>query len=271
MLDYSQPAGLDRRGQPGRVIELGPLLRRLDWTLMLAVAALVAYGLWILDGVTANDVDGDPNYYVVRQATYAAIGAGAFLGALFVDPSHYRRGRSWLYALMVGTLLLVLVAGVEVRGSTRWLEVGGFRFQPSEFGKLLLILFLAAFLADRGKRVTESRTTLAAIGLALVPALLVFVEPDVGSALVYGAVLGAALLIAGTRWLQLALLVAGVTALAVFVLWGGPSLGIEILKPYQVERLTAFYNPSKHPGGATWNVNQSQIAVGAGGLTGRGP
>ena len=271
MLEYSQPNRLGRRGEPGRVIELGPLLRRLDWTLLLAVGALVAYGLWILDGVTANDVEGDPNYYVARQATYAAIGAAGFVAAVFVDPDHYRRARAWLYALMVATLLLVLVAGVEVRGSTRWLELGGFRFQPSEFGKLLLVLFLAAFLAERGKRVAETRTTLAAVGLAAVPALLVFVEPDVGSALVYGAALGGALLVAGTRWLQLACLAAAVSALAVFVLWGWPSLGVEILKPYQVERLTAFYNPSQDPGGATWNVNQSQIAVGAGGVTGRGP
>ena len=271
MLEYSQPNRLGRRGEPGRVIELGPLLRRLDWTLLVAVGALVAYGLWILDGVTANDVEGDPNYYVARQATYAAIGAAGFVAAVFVDPDRYRRARVWLYALMVAMLLLVLVAGVQVRGSTRWLELGGFRFQPSEFGKLLLVLFLAAFLAERGKRVAETRTTLAAVGLAAVPALLVFVEPDVGSALVYGAALGAALLVAGTRWLQLACLAAAVSALAVFVLWGGPSLGVEILKPYQVERLTAFYNPSRDPGGATWNVNQSQIAVGAGGVTGRGP
>ncbi|MBD0348640.1 MAG: rod shape-determining protein RodA [Thermoleophilia bacterium] len=271
MLDYSQPARLDRRGRPGPVLELGPLLRRVDWTLMIAVGALVAYGLWILDGVTANDVSGDPNYYVARQATYAAVGTAGFLVALFVDPDHYRRGRTVTYGLMVATLLVVLVAGVEVRGSTRWLELGGFRFQPSEFGKLLLVVFLAGFLADRGKRAGESRTTLAAVGFALVPAVLVFVQPDVGSALVYGAALGAVLFLAGARWLQLAWLAAGVAAVAVFVLWGGPAMGVELLKPYQVERLTAFYNPSQDPGGATYNVNQSQIAVGAGGVTGRGP
>jgi rod shape determining protein RodA len=253
-----------------RPIELSHVLRRLDWMMLAAVAALVGYGLWVVDGITRDDVPGDPTYYVMRQAVYAGVGAVALAITVFVDPDVYRRRRGLLFAGMIGTLLLVLAAGVEVRGSQRWIDVGSFRFQPSEFGKVLLVLCLAAYLADRGKRVTESRTTIAAVGIAALPVALVFLQPDVGSALVYLAALGAVLFVAGTRWFDLAWLLAVAAVVAVTVLWAAPTVGIDILKPYQVQRLTAFTNPSSDPGDATYNVNQSQIAIGSGGPTGRG-
>jgi rod shape determining protein RodA len=172
---------------------------------------------------------------------------------------------------MIGSLLVVLGGGVSVRGSQRWIDVGSFRFQPSEFGKLLLVLCVAGFLADRGKRIAETRTTVVAVGIAAVPTALVFLQPDVGSALVYLAVLASVLFIAGTRWLDLAWLLAAAALVSVVVLWGAPAAGYDILKPYQVQRLTSFTNPSSDPGGATYNVTQSQIAVGSGQTTGRGP
>jgi rod shape determining protein RodA len=162
------------------------------------------------------------------------------------------------------------VAGPQTRGSTRWLELGSFRFQPSEFGKLLLVLALAGFLADRSKRLAEPRTTAAAVGLALVPMTLVFLQPDIGTALVYGAALVAVLFVAGTRWLHLATLAATAMVGLVLILWALPAAGINVLKPYQQARLTGFTNPDRDPSGETYNVNQSITAVGAGGLDGRG-
>ena len=103
-------------------------------------------------------------------------------------------------------MLLVLLGGTVSRHSKRWLDIGPFRFQPSEFGKLLFVLFLAGFLADRARRMGESRTVLEAIGLAALPILLVFVQPDVGTAMVYMAALAAVLFIAGVRWPHLAAL-----------------------------------------------------------------
>jgi rod shape determining protein RodA len=251
-------------------LEIGHILRRLDWTMLAAVAVLVGYGLWVLGGITRDDVPGDPTYYVMRQAVYAALGTIGLGIAVFLDPEVYRRRRGLLFAAMIAMLLVVLAAGVEVRGSQRWIDVGSFRFQPSEFGKLLLVLCLAAYLADRGKRVTESRTTVVAVGIAAVPVALVFLQPDVGSALVYLAALGAVLFVAGTRWLDLTWLLAVAAVVAVTVLWAAPAAGVDILKPYQVKRLTAFTNPSSDPADATYNVNQSQIAIGSGGPTGRG-
>jgi rod shape determining protein RodA len=237
------------------------LARRLDWTLLLAVAGLVVYGLWAIGGITADDQ---------RQGVYAAAGAVGLLICLFIDPDVYRRHRLLLYALLLGLLLLVIATAPVVRGSQRWLDIGSFRFQPSEFGKLLLILALAGFVADRGKRIVEPRTVLAVVGLAAVPLLLVFEQPDIGSSLVYAAALGGVLFIGGTRWLHLGVLAAVAAAIALFVLWIGPSFGVDILEDYQRERLYAFHNPSDDPGGASWNVNQSILAVGSGELDGRG-
>ncbi len=201
---------------------------------------------------------------------YAAVGVVGMAAAILINPDVYRRRRMFVFGLMIGSLLVVLGGGVSVRGSQRWIDVGSFRFQPSEFGKLLLVLCLAGFLADRGKRIAETRTTIAAVGIAAVPTALVFLQPDVGSALVYLAVLGAVLFIAGTRWLDLTWLLAAAALIAIVVLWAAPASGYDILKPYQVQRLTSFTNPSSDPGGATYNVTQSQIAAGSGRVTGRG-
>jgi rod shape determining protein RodA len=269
MADYAAP--IPRRGRHPRAdtARAVTFLRRLDWMLLGAVGGLLAFGLWALDGITRGDVPGDPDYFVVRQAAFALIGLAGMAAVLFVDPSHYRRYRKVLFAVTILMLLVVAAIGTDVRGSTRWIDLGFFRFQPSEFGKLLTALFLAGFLASR-KRVTDARTTLATVGLAAIPAALVFFQPDIGTSLVYGAIVAAALFFGGTRWRDLAVLGAVVSALAVFVLWAAPSLGVEILAPYQRERLGAFLDPSENPQGAAWNINQSITTVGAGGLTGRG-
>ncbi|HEX7255520.1 MAG TPA: rod shape-determining protein RodA [Gaiellaceae bacterium] len=271
MADYAASAPPRPRRHPrADTARAVSFVRRLDWVMLAAVAALVGFGLWAIDGITRQDVAGDPDYYVTRQAMFALMGTVGLVGALFVDPSVYRRYRKAVYGLLLGMLLIVMVVGTEVRGSTRWIDLGFFQFQPSEFGKLLLALFLAGLLAERGKRVTESRTTLVAIGAAALPTLFVFFQPDIGTALVYGAILVAALFFAGTRWRDLAVMATVGAVLAAFVLWAGPAMGVEILEPYQRDRLTAFTDPSKNPRGAAYNINQSITAVGSGGLDGRG-
>ena len=245
------------------------LVRRLDFVLLAAVAGLVAYGLWVLAAVSRNDVAGDPDYYIVRQGVNVAVGALAVACVAFLNPEAYRPLRRPLYAVMLALLAVVFVADA-IRGTQRWIEVGFFRFQPSEFGKILVILVLAGFLADRSRRLGEWRTTAAAVGLAAVPTFLVFIEPDVGTAFVYCGILAAALFVAGTRWSHLvALAFAGLAAI-VSTLWILPSAGVSVLRDYQVERLTGFLNPDLDPSGATYNITQSITAVGSGGLDGRG-
>src|SRR5205085_1476471 len=170
----------------------------------------------------------------------------------------------------LGLMVLVLLAAPFTRGSKRWIDVGFFRFQPSEFGKLLFVLALAGFLADRARRISTPRTTLQTVGLAAVPIFLVFLQPDLGTALVYGAALAAILFVAGTRWTQIALLAGGALVFAVLVLWGLPSVGQPVLKHYQQDRLLHWTNPDSDPGGATYNAHQSILAIGAGGVHGRG-
>jgi rod shape determining protein RodA len=261
VLDHAADARIHARARRRGAERVQSFARRLDWMLLLAVAGLVVYGLWAIGGVTAADE---------RQGAYVAVGTVGLIACLFVDPDLYRRHQRVLYALLIALLLLVIATAPVVRGSQRWLDIGSFRFQPSEFGKLLLVLALAGFVADRGKRIVEARTVLMVVGLAAIPVLLVFEEPDIGSSLVYGAALAGVLFIAGTRWLHLGALVAAAATMVTFVLWLGPSLGVDLLDDYQRERLTAFTDPSDDPGGAAWNVNQSILAVGAGGLDGRG-
>ena len=269
MADYVTRGSL-ARPRPFEDSRVAAYVRRLDWLLMGAVAALVAYGLWVIAGVTRDDIIGDERYFVMRQGFAVALGCVALVVTTVLDPALYRRHKRVVFGVMVFLLLVVVVLGTEVRGSQRWLDIGFYRFQPSEFSKLLLVLFLAAFLADRGKRVSETGTVAAAVGFAAIPTVLVFLQPDIGTALVYGAGLAAVLFFAGARWIHLAVLAAVGAGAVTFVLWLGPAAGIQVLKPYQTARLTAFANPENDPGGAGYNVDQSITAVGAGGLGGRG-
>ena len=243
------------------------VVRRLDLLLLAAVLATVAYGLWAIDGITKLDPGGSA---ASRQGLYAAVGLVVMAIAIFVDPQVYRRFAGVIYVALLAVMTLVLATGAVTRGSRRWIDLGFFRFQPSEFGKVLIALFLAGYLSDRSKQVGRLSVPLRAILLAAGPVFLVFVQPDIGTALVYGAVLTAALFVSGVRWAHLAAIgtVALVAVLA--VLWFLPAAGINVLKPYQAQRLTGVFHPSSDPRGATYNVTQSITTVGAGGLRGRG-
>jgi rod shape determining protein RodA len=270
MIDY---AGTNRgRSAAARAdrVEVGALAARLDWVLLLAVAGAVAYGLWAIGGITRHDIAGNPDYYVLRQGLSAAVGMVGLAIVVLIDPRVYHRYKRGIYLGTLALMLLVFLGGEVARGSKRWIDLGFFRFQPSEFAKLLVVLAIAGYLADQGKRISSPRVVLTAIGLAAIPVFLVFLQPDLGTALVYGAALAAVLFVAGTRWLHLAVL--GIVSLlgVLLVLWWLPSSGVDALKPYQQQRFTAFLHPNSEPQGVTYNVNQSETAVGAGGLRGRG-
>jgi rod shape determining protein RodA len=268
MVDYaSRAAGRARRRE---ATDVASIVRRLDWVLIGSVAALVAYGLWAIADITRHDVTANAHYYVTRQAVYAAIGVLCLVAAVLVDPEVYRTRWRVIFGGTCFLIAIVLLTG-PIRGSKRWLDLGFFRFQPSEFGKVLFVLALAGFLAERSRRLNDPRTTLTAVGLALVPIFLVFLQPDFGSALVYCAALGAVLLVAGTPWTHLGALAAAAAAVAVLLLGVLPAAGMPVLKQYQVDRLTGFLNPASDPGGTTYNITQSKNAIGAGQVRGRGP
>jgi rod shape determining protein RodA len=269
MVDYVSNSRAAARARRREAAEVASLVRRLDWILISSVAALVGYGLWAIAGITQHDVAGDQSYYLTRQSVYVVIGVLGLLVATLIDPDLYRTRWRVIFGGTSFLIAIVLLAG-PIRGSKRWLDLGFFRFQPSEFGKVLFVLALAGFLAERSRRLNEVRTTLTAVGLASIPIFLVFLQPDFGSALVYCAAVGAVLLVAGTPWTHIAALAAGAVTLAVLVLGALPAAGVPILKDYQQKRLTSFLNPSQDPGGTTYNITQSKNAIGAGRLRGRG-
>ncbi len=142
----------------------------------------------------------------------------------------------------------------QVRGARRWIPLPFLQVQPSEFGKVLLIVSLSAFMVNRSRRLHEWRTTARIMLLALVPALIVIPQPDLGTGMVYVAVAFTILFVAGTSWKQLTALVAMFAASVAIVLAGAPALGVHVLKPYQVQRLTGFLNPSHDPQNQTYNI-----------------
>jgi rod shape determining protein RodA len=190
--------------------------------------------------------------------------------AAFTPLRLYRHHWRFLYGATIVLMVLVFPLADEIRGSKRWIDIGPFQFQPSEFGKLFFILAIAGFLVERHRQIWRLRTVFGAVGIGAAPVVLVFFQPDLGTALVYAAALAAVLFVAGVRWLHLALLLVLSGVIVSSVLWTLPSVGIQVLAPYQTARLTGFANPDSDPSGSTYNVTQSITAIGSGGLDGRG-
>ncbi len=241
-----------------------------DPLLMVAALGLVACSLVTLHGATRTSIPGKPLYYVERQGIYVVVGIlVAFLISRF-DYSRLREYKFGLYALLIGSNLLVLGMASATRGSRRWITLPFFQVQPSEFGKVLLITALAGFVVDRSRRIHEWNTTARIMLLALGPAALVIVQPDLGTGMVFVAVAFALLFVAGTSWKQLTALVAMFAASIALVLAAAPAVGVHVLKPYQVQRLTGFLSPSHDVRNQTYQITQSIVAIGSGQKTGRG-
>lgn len=271
MVEYASNGRLAARARRREAADVASFVRRLDWILIGSIGALVGYGLWAIAGITRHDIAGDEGYYLTRQAIFVVIGLAGLLAAVLVDPDFYRTRWRAIFGGTVFMIAIVFLAGAgSIRGSKRWLDLGFFRFQPSEFGKVLFILALAGFLAERSRRLHEVRTTATALGLASIPIFLVFLQPDVGTALVYCAALAAVLFVAGTPWSHLGVIAASAIGVTVLVLGALPAAGLPVLKDYQQKRLTSFLNSDDDPGGATYNITQSKNAIGAGQLRGRG-
>ena len=269
MVDYVSNSRAAARARRREAADVASFVRRLDWVLIGTVGAIVAYGLWAISGITKHDVAGQPDYYLNRQIVFICVGMVGLLLALLIDPELYRTRWRWIFGSTTFVIAIVFLTG-PIRGSKRWLDLGFFRFQPSEFGKVLFVLALAGFLAERARRLNEPRTTLATLGLASIPVFLVFLQPDFGTALVYCAAVAAVLFVAGTPWTHVGVLAGGAVALAVLVLGVLPGAGLPVLKDYQQKRLTGFLHPDIDPGGTTYNLTQSKNAIGAGQWDGRG-
>ena len=239
------------------------------------ILTMAVFGLAVCSAITIKDatrfdVTGQPLYFFNRQVTYLVLGTALMAGLSRIDYSRLREFKYGLYTLLILSILAVLGLGHAARGSQRAINLSFFSFQASELGKVLLIVALAAFVVDRTKRLRERDTTARVMLLALVPAMLVIAQPDLGSGMVYVVVALAVLFVAGTSWKHFAaLFTLGVVALTL-VLVAAPAAGVHVLKPYQVDRLTAFLHPSDNPKKQGYQQNQSKIAIGSGQRTGRG-
>ena len=267
----SQPSATPFGTGVQRFSEPRARLLRLDLLVLLATLGLIAFSLVTLDTATSSDVPGSPHYFVLRQGLYAVVGIALMLVLASIDYSRFRELRIGLYASMIGLIVLVLGVAGATRGSRRWIELSFFRFQPSELGKVLLILALSAFIIDRVRRLGERETTSRIMLLALLPTLLVMAQPDLGTSIVYVTIALALLFVAGTRWTHFAALGAMAAAAAVLVLVIAPAAGVPLMKDYQRDRLTAFLEKDNaDPSSQGYQLNQAETAIGSGRKTGRG-
>lgn len=247
-----------------------------DPLLLLAAVGLVVCSLETLKGATSHAIPGHPDYYVQRQALFGGVGLLIALVLSRIDYSRLREFKYALYGIMVA-LNLVVYAMPPIQNARRWIPLPFLQFQSSEFGKVLLIVALAGFAVDRTRRIHEWRTTVRVMLLAILAALLVIPQPDLGTGMVYVAVGFSILFFAGTSFRQITALVAMFLAAIAIVLAGAPAAGVHVLKTYQVQRLTAFLHPNgcpkptpQNPVDPCYQLQQAEIAIGSGQKTGRG-
>jgi rod shape determining protein RodA len=241
-------------------------LRHLDPTLIVSSVALSVYGLFMVYSATNQSLASlgeDPGFYIKKQIAFLMLGVIAMIFAATFDYRLVKVYAPIAYTVVVLTLLLVLTPfGQETAGAQRWITFFGFQFQPAELAKLVVVAILAAYLSELREVRLEHvwRAALIAGG----PMVLIFLQPDIGTMMVFGAVLIAALVVAGARARHIAILV-GVAIFGAII-----AFNLGIVKDYQVARLRSFLDPAADPLRAGYNLQQAEIAIGAGGLFGRG-
>jgi rod shape determining protein RodA len=251
----------------GRLIRDDRAIRNLDPTLIVTVLALAVYGLFMVYSATHQSLEAlgeDPGFFLKKQLAFLLLGLVALVVAASVD---YRLVKVYAPIAWAGAVFILLVVltplGNESGGAQRWITFFGFQLQPSEFAKLAVTAMVAGYLSElRGDMSIEQvwRTT----GLAALPMLLVFAQPDVGTTMVFAVILLGLLVMAGAKAKHIGIL----ALVALIALFGAFRLGV--VKEYQIKRLTGFIDPSEDPLRAGYNRQQAEIAIGSGGMFGRG-
>jgi rod shape determining protein RodA len=263
-------ASLPRRaagaGTSGRS-NLAAAWRHVDISLALTSLVISGLGLVMVYSATRTRLAAqgiNPHYYVERQAVFVVIGLLAMMLCAAVDYRVILAFSPIVYAGTVLSLLAVLSpVGSRSKGAQAWFQLGSYQFEPSEIAKVALIICLAAYCAShRGE--LDGRRLLVVLGLGAVPFALIYVQPNLGTSLILLALLLCMLLVGGARPRHLL----GLTLLGVLGIVLVLQLGV--LKQYQVQRLTAFLDTNSSIQGSTYNLHQSQIAIGHGGPFGRG-
>jgi rod shape determining protein RodA len=245
-------------------------IRHVDWVLIAITVALSGVGLLLLYSATNQTLrqDGlDPFTRVNKQAITIVLGLGVMIALAAFDYRFFKVYAGFIYLASLLALVLVRIPGLGSTDSTgtaqRWFAIGPLQFTPSEFSKLALIVMLAAVLSELRNEPTVS-DLLKLLGLAAAPLVLVFIQPDIGTSIGIAAIVVGMLIVAGTRLRHLLVLTAIGAVLVALVFQSGA------IKDYQYARLVAFLDPTGVSADARYNLDQSLIAVGSGGLTGRG-
>jgi rod shape determining protein RodA len=254
----TSPAAPASRGKNQEKVSIAHRLRRSDVLLFLIAVALGGIGVLAIYAAEADY----RQLYAVNQALGLVAGlVGAIVLAL-VDYRWLGRRLRFVYGATIVMLVAVLAAGFSVNGAQSWIGVGPIEVQPSEFAKPLSIVVLAGYVAESS--FAHNMTFLKALGIMSVPVLLVLAQPDLGTAMVFGAIFVAVVFVGGARWYQLGgLFAAG--CVAVYL-----AIKLRILEDYQIARLTSFLDPQSVPAGVSYQVENSKMAIGSGGLTGKG-
>lgn len=234
----------------------------LDYGLMLIVAAIITMGLFVIYSASYQKYILSGANLSLRQLNSAMIG---IVIAILLFKVGYQRIIDFgyhLFAINIVLLVLVLVIGDVRYGARRWIEIGSFAFQPSEFAKITFVFALAKYLGGIKDGIEKPRALIIPLVMAAVPMLLIFKEPDLGTALIFIPILFTMLLIAGAKIKHILLILGAGLLLAPFI-W-------LFLKDYQRARLLVFLNPNADPLGAGYTIIQSKIAIGSGGLFGKG-
>jgi len=244
-----------------------PSFRHVDVTLVLSVLALSVLGLLVVYSAThqaQTELNRDPAFFVKRQAFALVVAIVVMAGVALVDYQWVKIYAPFIYLTTVVLLVLVQTPlGTTSLGAQRWFQIPGFQFSPSQFARLGLIVMIAAYLSDR-QRELELRNVLAVAILAGIPMLLVFIQPDFGTSIILATIMLAPLVVAGAKARHLAILGLA-AAIGIF-----GAFQLNIVKDYQIQRLTSFLDPQNDALSAGYNRLQAEIAIGSGGLTGRG-
>nr|WP_240610850.1 rod shape-determining protein RodA [Ammonifex thiophilus] len=247
--------------------------RSLDWTLIATTLLIILYGMVAISSAThaTSPSVSDPLLYVKRQVVWVVLGWTAALALISWRYEELARYSWWVYGGAFLMLLAVLAVGHEALGAQRWIRLGPFIFQPSEFAKLALVISLGSFLAQREGKLHRLKDLLPVFAFVAPLLLLVMKQPDLGTSLVFVAITVGMLYVAGAPPRLLLSLVGGGLFLAVAWVWAHFRFGVWIpMKEYQLNRIIIFLDPWSDWQGAGYHVIQSQIAIGSGGIWGRG-
>lgn len=245
---------------------------RVDWMLIGAVAVLLVLSVLFVFSAGYREADQGISTMAVRQAVWALVGTVVFIAAAAFDYRKLKEMHWWIYAVSLALLVAVLFFGISIHGARRWFRVAGILVQPSELAKPALIVTLAAVLGDPATESDRLPAMALTFLLAGIPFALIAIEPDLGTAMVLLPVLVIMLFCAGCPLRPLLVLLGtGAILLVVMAVWLRffPET-CTFLSDYQKDRILVYLNMNQDPLGAGWNKLQSQIAVGSGGLLGKG-